>query len=45
MFAQVMDLLTIGRKVVHVARELELIDHTIYNWRPRDRIDRGLQPA
>ena len=40
---KVLDLLAAGRKVVDVARDLELSDQTIYNWRLQDRIDRGLQ--
>jgi hypothetical protein len=42
---KVLDLLAGGRKVVDVARDLELSDQTIYNWRRQDRIDRGLQPG
>ena len=42
---KVLDLLAAGRKVVDVARDLELSDQTIYNWRRQDRIDRGLQPG
>jgi transposase-like protein len=40
---KVLDLLAAGRKVADVARDLELSDQTIYNWRRQDRIDRGLQ--
>lgn len=40
---KVLDLLAAGRKVVDVARGLDVSDQTIYNWRRQDRIDRGLQ--
>lgn len=42
---KVLDLLTAGRKVVDVARDLDVSDQTIYNWRRQDRIDRGVQPG
>lgn len=42
---KVLDLLAAGRKVVDVARDLDISDQTIYNWRRQDRIDRGIQPG
>jgi transposase len=33
------------RKVLDVARDLQLSQETIYAWRRQDRIDRGLQPG
>jgi transposase-like protein len=42
---KVLDLLAAGRKVVHIARDLDLSDQTIYTWRRQDRIDRGVQPG
>lgn len=42
---KVLDLLAEGRKVVDVARDLDVPDQTIYNWRRQDRIDRGEEPG
>ena len=42
---KVLDLLAAGRKVADVARDLEVSEQTIYNWRRQDRIDRGLLPG
>ena len=42
---KVLDLLESGRKVVDVARDLEISDQTIYAWRRQDRIDKGLEPG
>ena len=39
---KVLDLLAAGRKVADVARDLDVSDQTIYNWRRQDLIDRGL---
>jgi putative transposase len=35
--------LAAGRKVVDVARDLQISDQTIYTWRRQDLIDRGLR--
>jgi transposase-like protein len=40
-----LDLLDAGKKVAEVARDLEVSDQTIYNWRRQERIDRGLAPG
>ena len=42
---RVLDLVTAGRKVADVARDLGLSQQTIYVWRHQDRIDRGLEPG
>ncbi|WP_183097334.1 transposase [Nocardioides pelophilus] len=42
---KVLDLLAEGRSVASVARDLDVSDQTIYNWRRQDRIDRGEQPG
>ncbi len=42
---RVLDRLAEGHSVASVARDLDLSDQTIYNWRRQDRIDRGLQPG
>ncbi|MFG1856437.1 transposase [Actinomadura geliboluensis] len=42
---KVLDLLEAGRKVVDVARDLEISEQTVYLWRRQDRIDRGLEPG
>ncbi len=42
---KVLDLLAAGRKVVDVARDLDVSDQTIYTWRRQNRIDRGVQPG
>lgn len=42
---RVLDLVEAGRKVADVARDLQVSDQTIYNWRRQDRIDRGLEPG
>jgi len=39
---RVVDLVTAGRRVAEVARDLGISEQTIYNWRRQDRIDRGL---
>ena len=39
---RVLDLLTAGRKVVDLARDLGVSDQTIYTWRRQEQIDRGL---
>lgn len=39
-----LDLVAPGRKVVDVARDLRISDHTLYNWRRQERIDRGERP-
>jgi transposase-like protein len=39
----VLDLLTAGRKVVDLARDLGISEQTIYTWRRQERIDRGLR--
>jgi putative transposase len=40
-----LDLIEAGRKVVDVARDLEVSEQTLYAWRRQDRIDRGLEPG
>ena len=40
-----LDLVEAGRSVADVARDLEISDQSIYTWRRRDRIDRGLVPG
>jgi transposase len=42
---RVVDLVTAGRKVADVARDLGVSDQTIYSWRRQDEIDRGLTPG
>src|SRR5919206_2627896 len=42
---RVVDLVAAGRKVADVARDLGISDQTIYLWRRRDEIDRGLAPG
>jgi transposase len=39
---RVLDLVTAGRKVVDLARDLGVSEQTIYTWRRQERIDRGL---
>lgn len=39
---RVLDLLTAGRKVVDLARDLGVSDQTIYAWRRQEQIDLGL---
>jgi transposase len=40
-----LDLLTAGRKVTDLARDLGISDQTIYTWRRQEQIDRGLVPG
>jgi len=42
---KVLDLVEAGRRVVDVARDLEISEQSIYSWRRQDRIDRGLVPG
>lgn len=42
---KVVDLIEAGRKVVDVARDLDISEQTIYTWRRQDRIDRGVGPG
>jgi len=42
---RVLDLVTAGRKVADVARDLGLSQQTIDVWRHQDRIDRGPEPG
>jgi len=37
------DLIASGRKVCDVARDLDISDQTVYNWRRQDRVDRGIE--
>jgi len=39
----VVDLLATGREVADVARDPGVSEQTIYGWRRRERIDRGLE--
>ncbi len=43
--ARVLALLRAGKTVEQVARELDLSDATIYNWRRQDEIDTGVRPG
>lgn len=40
---KVLDLLEGGRTVQQLARDFQISDQTIYNWRRQDRIDAGLE--
>lgn len=40
---RVLDLITAGRRVEDVARDLGISGQTVYNWRRQDRVDRGLE--
>ncbi|GCE76343.1 hypothetical protein CBZ_13990 [Cellulomonas biazotea] len=40
---KVLDLVASGRRVVDVARDLEISDQTIYTWLRQERIDRGVE--
>lgn len=40
---RVIDLLSTGRKVADVARDLGVSEQAIYGWRRQERIDRGLE--
>jgi transposase-like protein len=40
-----LDLIDAGRKVVDVARDLDVSEQTLCTWRRQDRIDRGLEPG
>ena len=42
---RVVDLLTAGRKVADVARDLGVSEQVVYTWRRQERIDRGLEPG
>ncbi|MGN9894018.1 transposase [Micromonospora sp. L31] len=42
---KVLDLLEAGRSVTDVARDLGISGQSIYTWRRKDRIDRGLVPG
>lgn len=42
---RVLDLLSAGRKVVDLSRDLGVSEQTIYTWRQQERIDRGLAPG
>ena len=42
---RVLALLRAGKSVQQVARELNLSDATIYNWRRQDEIDTGVRPG
>lgn len=42
---RVLDLIEAGRKIADVARDLDVSQQTIYNWRRQDLIDRGLEPG
>lgn len=39
---RVLDLVSAGRKLVDLARDLGVSEQTIYAWRRQDQIDRGL---
>ncbi len=40
---RVLDLVTAGRRVEDIARDLGISDQTVYSWRRQDRVDRGLE--
>jgi len=42
---KVLDLPGTGQPVKHVANDLGLSQHTVYNWRTQDAIDQGSQPG
>ena len=42
---KVLDLLAAGRSVASLSSDLGVSDHTIYDWRRQDAIDRGLEPG
>jgi len=42
---KVLDLTETGPPVKHVADDLGLSQHTVYNWRTQDAIDQGSQPG
>ena len=42
---KVLDLLAAGRSVASLSADLGMSDQTIYNWRRRDAVDRGLEPG
>ena len=42
---KVLDLIEAGRPVAEVAEQLDVTGQTIYNWRNRDLIDRGIEPG
>jgi transposase-like protein len=42
---RVLDLIASGRPVAEVASDLGVSGQTIYNWRNRALIDRGLRPG
>ena len=42
---RVLDLLTDGRSVASLSKDLGVSDQTIYNWRRQDLIDRGVEPG
>ncbi|MBV8135834.1 MAG: transposase [Deltaproteobacteria bacterium] len=38
-----LELITSGRRVADVARDLGISDQTVYSWRPQERIDQGIE--
>ena len=40
-----LDLIEAGRPVAEVAEQFDVTGQTIYNWRNRDLIDRGIEPG
>ena len=42
---RVLDLLTAGRRVSDLARDLGVSSQTIYIWRRQEQVDRGLDPG
>lgn len=40
---RVLNLISAGRRVGDVARDLGISDQTVYTWRRQDRIDQGLE--
>jgi transposase len=42
---KVLDLIEVGRPIAEVAKTLGISAQSIYTWRRRDRIDKGLLPG
>jgi transposase-like protein len=40
-----LDLIADGRRVGDVARDLGISDQTLYDWRRKEHLDRGLEPG
>ena len=42
---RVLKLIASGRRVADVARDLDICDQTVYDWRHQDRADPGIEPG